>query len=43
MSDYRGVDIATCPQCKVTIIHHKDHQIKFCGMCDYEFEEVENE
>lgn len=28
-----------CPRCEVTIIHHKDHKIQFCGMCEYEFEE----
>ena len=32
-----------CPQCGITIIHHKDHQLQFCGMCDYEFEEEEDE
>jgi len=32
-----------CPQCELIIIHHKDHQLQFCGMCDYEFEEVEDE
>ena len=32
-----------CPQCEVTIIHHKDYQIQFCGMCDYEFKEEEDE
>ena len=32
-----------CPQCETTIIHHKDHQLQFCGMCDYEFEEEKDE
>ena len=30
-----------CPRCEVTIIHDKDHQLQFCGMCEYEFEEEE--